>query len=160
MSRHLVPARPMKRQGFWYLVRRVPHEFSHLDSREMIVKSTGIRICDDPRGVAARQRVAELDGLLFQLWADLKAGSRRALPRADDRVLDAVDIGSSQTREFPSFVQISNVARADATVRSAPQKPELMVSQMVRLFAEVQIASLQRKSKNQFTKWRVERRSA
>jgi integrase len=71
-----------------------------------------------------------------------------------------VDIGSSQTREFPSFVQISNVARADATVRSAPQKPELMVSQMVRLFAEVQIASLQRKSKNQFTKWRVERRSA
>ena len=151
----------MKRQGFWYLVRRVPQEFSHFESRGMIVKSTGIRICDDPRGVAARRMVADLDLQIFQRWEDLKSGIQRSPAYASSCVESPVGIEAVQPRGEASYTHVPNVDQIGSGLcNSVCPQPALMVSQMVRLFAEVQSARLQRKSKNQLLKWRVERRSA
>jgi hypothetical protein len=46
-------ARPHKRYGYWYLVRRVPRAFSAYDARNPVMLSTGIRVADDPRALVA-----------------------------------------------------------------------------------------------------------
>ena len=70
-------ARPHKLKGFWFLVRRVPGEFSAYDSRNPVRISTGIRIVDDPRGVRAAQLVAKLHAELVQYWKDKRRGRDR-----------------------------------------------------------------------------------
>ena len=35
-----------KRKGFWYLIRRVPHEFAAYDDRRIVYLATGIRILE------------------------------------------------------------------------------------------------------------------
>lgn len=57
------------------------------DPRKTVKFSTGIRITDDPRGIAARHAVGELDAELSRLWeatAKLRAEriSRIGKPRA------------------------------------------------------------------------------
>lgn len=54
-------ARPHKRKGFWYLIRRVPREFEAFDKRGLVMLSTGIRIVDDPLARAVREAVRQLD---------------------------------------------------------------------------------------------------
>lgn len=46
-------ARPHKRYGYRYLVRRVPRRFAIYDKRNPVMLSTGIRIADDPRALVA-----------------------------------------------------------------------------------------------------------
>ena len=48
-----------KRRGYWYYVRRVPREVQAHEAHPFIVRSTKIRVGDDPRGVVARIRVQE-----------------------------------------------------------------------------------------------------
>ena len=50
-------ARPHKLKGFWFLVRRVPGEFTLYDKRNPVRISSGIRILDDPtRGEGSQCR--------------------------------------------------------------------------------------------------------
>lgn len=74
MASQLKPARPLKREGFWYLVRRVPDEFTSYDQRKQVTLSTGIRVPDDPKAVVASKVVADLDGQLCRFWQDKKNG--------------------------------------------------------------------------------------
>ena len=74
MSSSQRTARPNKREGFWYLVRRVPAQYAALDRRCPVRVSTGIRICDDPRAVTAQREVQRLDAELAKYWRDLAAG--------------------------------------------------------------------------------------
>ena len=48
-------ARPHRRYGYRYLVRRVPREFSAYDTRNPVMLSTGIRVADDPRAASRRR---------------------------------------------------------------------------------------------------------
>ncbi len=67
-------ARPHKRKGFWYLIRRVPREFVAFADRPRIQISTGIRIVDDPRACRAKEAVARLNAELVRYWEDKRAG--------------------------------------------------------------------------------------
>lgn len=72
MPAHRQPAKPHKRLGYWYLVRRVPKEFRSIDRRNPVMISTGIRITDDLQGDRARKEVVRLDAILEQEWRVLK----------------------------------------------------------------------------------------
>jgi hypothetical protein len=43
MSRTRGAARPRKINGYWYLVRRVPKPFQHIEARRVVMLSTHIR---------------------------------------------------------------------------------------------------------------------
>ena len=77
MARPIEAARPHKLKGFWFLVRRVPGEFSAYDRRNLVRISTGIRIVDDPRGIRAAEVVAKLHTELVHYWKDKKRGRDR-----------------------------------------------------------------------------------
>lgn len=66
--------RPVKRAGTWYLKRRVPKEFAHLDRRDPVRLSTEIAVVDDPRGVRARRVVEQLNMQLEAYWRGLRDG--------------------------------------------------------------------------------------
>lgn len=68
------PAKPHKRDGVWYLVRRVPAEFAHLDTRTIVRISTEIAIVDDPKGTRAREIVKTLTSELEAYWRGLRDG--------------------------------------------------------------------------------------
>lgn len=68
------PAEPRNRAGIWYLIRRVPKAYAHLDPRIHAMVSTEIRVVDDPRGVRARTVVRQLDLELHAYWRGLKDG--------------------------------------------------------------------------------------
>jgi len=83
-------ARPNKRKGYWYLIRRVPAEFAHLDNRSLIQISTGISVTDDPRGIRAAREVQRLDESLRTYWRDLSVGKASdARDKFDRAVADA-----------------------------------------------------------------------
>ncbi len=67
-------ARPHRRYGYWYLVRRVPREFSAYDTRSPVMLSTGIRVADDPRALVAGAAVQKLDQGLERYWHEKRAG--------------------------------------------------------------------------------------
>jgi hypothetical protein len=53
--RRAKPPEPQNRGGIWYLIRRVPKEFDHLDPRTLVRMTTEIPVVDDPRKVRARK---------------------------------------------------------------------------------------------------------
>jgi hypothetical protein len=65
---------PVKRSGIWYLKRRVPKEFAHLDARDPVRISTDIAVVDDPKGVRARTIVEQLNLQLEAYWQGLRDG--------------------------------------------------------------------------------------
>ncbi len=81
---------PQKKAGFWYLIRRVPLAVRHLDKRQLVKMTTGIRIVDDPRGFRAARVIADLNEQLEKDWSDLAAGQKprqRARSSAQRRLL-------------------------------------------------------------------------
>jgi len=50
MSASQRTARPHKRDGLWYLVRRVPAQYAALDRRGIVRVTTAIRICGHVMG--------------------------------------------------------------------------------------------------------------
>jgi hypothetical protein len=73
-------AQPINRNGYWYLVRRVPKRLARLDGRNTVVWSTGIAVRQDPRAIRARVMVREQDDKLQQHWNRLLAGAASPLP--------------------------------------------------------------------------------
>ena len=61
MSRTCEPATPRKVNGYWYLVRPVLAEFARLDKRKTVMRSSRIRVADDPHCIRARKVVEGLD---------------------------------------------------------------------------------------------------
>jgi hypothetical protein len=58
------PAGPHKRDGVWYLIRRVPKEFAEFDRRGIVRISIHIPVADNPCGIRARDVVRQLAGEL------------------------------------------------------------------------------------------------
>ena len=67
--------KPVNRAGWWYLIRRVPTAFTHLDKRGLVRISTRIRVADDPRGVRAQTAITKLNANLEAYWRGLATGS-------------------------------------------------------------------------------------
>ena len=66
----------------WYYVRRVPLQYQHLDPRGTIRRTTGVRISNDPHGVAARRVAEGFDAAEASYWAGL-AGDANAKAMAE-----------------------------------------------------------------------------
>ncbi|MBK9079129.1 MAG: hypothetical protein IPL91_08380 [Hyphomicrobium sp.] len=149
MPAHRQPAKPHKRLGYWYLVRRVPKEFRSFDRRNPVMISTGIPIVDDPHGLRARKEVARLDAVLEQEWRVLKtppdvaaeARFEEYRSKADKMGIDyvpadeLVDLPLDQIMK--RLVLLANEKNAsDRSVRSAllgvAPRPTLMVSQLLK----------------------------
>ena len=178
MARPVEAARPHKLKGFWFLVRRVPGEFSYYDRRNPVRISTGIRIVDDPRGIKAAEVVTKLDAELLRYWKDKRRGRDRD---AEERYLQACNRARSLGLNYLSAAEaapslpIEDILRRFETLAlrgtkdSVPEvtavlggetAPAIMVDAMVDEFEQIVRASLASKSERQQKKWRKPRETA
>lgn len=72
--RHSRSPEPYNRNGIWHLRRKVPTRFKLWETRNIVIQSTHIRVCDDPYGIQARTIIAYLDHALHQRWSALADG--------------------------------------------------------------------------------------
>lgn len=172
MVRPSAPARPHKVRGFWFLVRRVPGEYTLWDARKLVRISTRIRIVDDPRGVRAGKVVAKLDAELLRYWQDKRRGRDRdvelthqqACNRARALGLDYVPAAEAAPflpveellRRFDTLIWrgSSDGAEEVSAVLGGAEEPRLMLDDLLDEYEEVMRATLAMKSKSQRKKWR------
>lgn len=176
MSSSQRKVRPHKREGFWYLVRRVPAQYAVLDRRGIVRLSTGIRICDDPRAVTAQKEVLRLDAELARYWRDLAAGRD---PEAAKRSRWAVETASrfgfpyvelADLNAGPLIELVKRLLAVDGLEPLQREKvlPALwghypkpvdgtLLSEMAEVYQTIHATALMRKSEEQRHKWRVQR---
>lgn len=164
--------KPHKRAGYWYLVRRVPKAYSHLDKRSLICLSTGIPIVDDPRGTHAARVVAELNATLEQGWRDLEAGNDPGQPHSYERArrlatqfglpyVPAAELADSQFNEIMrrldalERVGSPNDPKIVEAALGGVEPPELMLSGLMDEFEDIQRASILDMSPSQKRRWRL-----
>ena len=169
--------RPLKRKGFWYLIRRVPREFAAYDRRNFAVVSTGIRIIDDPRAHSAQAVVRRLDSELLRYWEDKRAGRdpdaearyARARQTAQRLGFSYAPAAEAATLPIDDILRRIETLEARKTVDKAPEivavlggepPPAIMIASMVEEFEKIILASLTKKSERQRKKWRVARDTA
>ena len=178
MARPIETARPHKVKGFWFLVRRVPGEFSAYDRRNPVRISTGIRIVDDPRGIRATEVVTKLHAELLQYWKDKRRGrDRDAEARYQKACNRARSLGLTYVpaAEAAPSLPIEDILRrfetlamwgtkdsaAEVTaVLGGEAAPAIMIDAMVDEFEQIVRASLISKSERQKKKWRKPRETA
>ena len=66
----------IKRGLRWIFFRRVPAEYTDIDRRTFVAKSTKIRVADDPDRQRARRIAEKFNTALEAYWRDLAAGGR------------------------------------------------------------------------------------
>ncbi|WP_127144671.1 integrase [Pelagibacterium montanilacus] len=164
-------ARPHKRDGVWYLVRRVPKEFAHLDKRNPVKVSTEIAVADDPRGVRAKAVVRQLSAELEAYWRGLREGQaaeahrRYEAARKRARSLNvsyqpAGILAEGSVDEIVKRVQLlldrSALDDGDevAAVLGGESKPTLRLSGLLEAVEENQSTALDKYSPNQLRRWR------
>jgi len=158
--------RPHKRKGFWYLIRRVPHEFAAYDDRGIVYLATGIRILDDPRGFKAQQAVEQLDGELMRYWADKRAGRdpdaevRYARARQTAQGFSYAPVAEAATLPITDILRRIETLEARKSIDKAPEivavlggepPPAIMIASMVDEFEKIILSSLTKKSERSDT---------
>jgi len=171
--------KPHNRDGVWYLRKRVPKAYAHLEKREEVWLSTGILVAHDPRALRAKEAVKELSSGLEASWklreqgrADnakerFEAAQKRArslqLPYltnselADgpvDEILKRIDL-------LVSRKNLDDAQEADA-VMGALDRPALRLSTLLAEYEGIHKASMVKKKKTekQMQKWRNPRKRA
>lgn len=163
--------RPHKRDGIWYLVRRVPKEFEHLDKREIVRVSTEIAVADDPRGIRATQKVKQLSAELDAYWRGMRDGKEaEARDRYDNAVARARKLGipyqtNQELADGPLELILKRIDTlveakalddegAVAAVMGGEEKPAIRLDGLVDAYAKIIKTTLDKKSDNQRRKWR------
>lgn len=164
---------PHKRRGYWYLARKVPKRYRHLDKRGVILLTTNIPIPDDPRGIAARAAVQRLSDKLDGEWRAL-AGEPEDPKVVFERSVEIVArhgipyLETPKVAELPhdEFYERMDILKPNATkdnvtaVLGGAPKPTFMVSGLLTEFEAAQATVLMKKSPRQLKKWRKERDTA
>ena len=168
------PPTPHKRDGIWYLIRRVPKDFQHLDRREIVRVTTEIAVADDPRAVRAKPIVEALGRELEAYWRGLRDGQsaegRLRLEAAQKRARKvgllyqpAEALAAGPLDEILKRVNLlleRNEVDDDAAVAAVlggEGKPVLRLSDLVREFEAIQSTQLRDYSAQQVKKWRAPR---
>jgi integrase len=115
------PVTPAKRDGVWYLIRRVPKRFEQLDRRKLVRISTNIRVADDPRGARAMLVVDELNRNLETYWNGLSnGGTAEARSRYDAARARARALGFDYvlTQDLPARGLAEVLARVQALMKN------------------------------------------
>ena len=108
------PAQPNKRNGYWYLVRRVPKRLALLDGRGTVAWSTGIAVRDDPRAIRATILVRKRDDELQQHWKKLLAEAASPLPhihRANVERAAALQIPYASSQQLATSASLEEALR-------------------------------------------------
>jgi hypothetical protein len=163
---------PLKRSGIWYLMRRVPREFQHLDNRVIVRISTEIAIVDDPKGVRAKEVVRVLNNQLEAYWRGMRDGQAvearirfdaaqaraAALNLSYKPALEITDI-DDLLRRVAILVKEGAVDRQTevAAVLGGEDRPRIRLSNLVEEFEAVQQSALRQKSPRQLHKWRLQK---
>lgn len=168
--RRAAQPRPHKRNGFWYLVRRVPAEFADLDRRGIVFISTEIPISDDPRGIRATATVKRLSAELDAYWRGRKDGQsgearlryEQAVKRARALGLPyqtAAELAAGPLDEILKRIQLLSDRNAlddeqeVAAVVGGEERPGLRLSDLVATVARIQSVSLADMSEKQRHRW-------
>ncbi|RUW53335.1 integrase [Mesorhizobium sp. M1A.F.Ca.ET.072.01.1.1] len=176
MRRSTAP-RPHKRDGIWYLVRRVPKEFASFDRRGLVRISTGVAVADDPRGVRARDAVRSLGAELETYWRKLGDGqSAEAALRFEAARKRARSFGLAyRTNEELAAGPLDElIARMKllldrnavdsatdvSAVMGGEQRPALRLSGLLKEFEAIEQQNLLAMSPNQIKKWRNPKKRA
>jgi integrase len=173
MTTHSARPRPFKRKGFWYLSRRVPKPYRHVDKRPVVLLSTSIRVVDDPQAHRARQVVEKLDAALFARWRGLAAGrSSDPKQRHEDAVATAADLSfdyleADAVAALPIVELTERIERLGDPSRQADQvlravlgtveAPPLLLSQLRDRYEGLAEVKLRDKSERQLRRWRTTR---
>lgn len=173
------PPKPHKRDGTWYLVRRVPKEFAELDRRVLVRMSTDIPIVDDPRGIRAKEVVARLNTELEAYWRGVRDGQsgearlrfEAALQRA--RSLGLVYQTNAELAEgararddiverLELLLQKNAVEdeREVAAVLGGEERPAIRLTGLLEEFEKIESQSLRTMSAGQLKKWRNPKKRA
>ncbi len=114
MAHRVRPTRPTKRYGYWYLARRVPKAYRHIDTRSVVFISSGIAIADDPLGTAAKDIIANLDAQLLTRWQRLAnselAPDKYQAALATARTLNLTYLPIEQVATIPSRSLLERIA--------------------------------------------------
>lgn len=171
------PPKPHKRDGIWYLVRRVPKEFVELDRRVLVRISTDIPIVNDPRGVRAKEVVLRLNIELEAYWRGLRDGqSREARLRFEAAQQQAKALGlvyqtNAELAEGPRDDIVERIRllldrnvvadqREVAAVLGGEERPAIRLTGLVAEFEKIEAQSLNAMSPNQLRKWRNPKKRA
>lgn len=164
---------PMNRDGIWYLWRRVPKAYAHLDKRLIVRLSTNIAVVDDPRKVRARQVVQQLNQELEAYWRGLadgqSAGAHIRFEAARQRA-SALGLVYQTAAELTSGARIEDVlqrvelllerGKLDdegevAAVLGGEARPQFKVSDLPDEFEKLNAAGLSKFSAKQRTRWKA-----
>ena len=164
-------AKPHKRDGVWYLVRRVPKEFAHLDKRNPVKVSTEIAVVDDPRGVRAKAVVKQLAAELEAYWRGLRDGQAAEAHRryeaarkrarslnmsyltADELAAGPLDEIMKRVRGLEQRNAINDEGEV-AAVLGGESKPTLRLSGLLEAVEANQATALAKYSPNQLRRWK------
>ncbi|WP_054312874.1 tyrosine-type recombinase/integrase [Mesorhizobium sp. 1M-11] len=163
--------RPNKRDGIWYLIRRVPKAFEALDQRGLVRVSTGIAVVDDPRAVRATDAVRQLAAELEAYWRKLAAGdSADAVRRFEEARKRARSLGLTyRTNEelaagplddllaritLPLDRNAVDDASSVSAVMGGERRPALRLSGLLKDFEAIEQQTFLSMSANQIKKWR------
>lgn len=160
-----------KRDGFWHFVRRVPSAFSEYDERSLVRQSTGVRVADDPRGIAAKRVASDINGVLEKYWRTLVDGrSVDAQRRYDAARSRARQLGFSYELASDLAARLPEVAArldaldtipdgdndpaAVAALLGGEGPPPIKLSELVGKFEAAERSGLTDLSPDQMRKWR------
>lgn len=168
---------PHKRDGIWYLIRRVPKEFAELDRRGIVRVSTGIAVPDDPRAVRAKDVVRQLNVELEAYWRGMRDGqsaeARLRFEAAQKRArslgltyLTNEEIATGPAEDLIERIRLLVARNAVedesevAAIMGGEKRPALRLSGLMEEFEALESQSLLAMSPNQIKKWRNPKKRA
>jgi integrase len=177
MGKRSRPPNPHKRDGTWYLIRRVPKEFTELDRRVLVRISTEIPVVDDPRGVRAKDVVRQLNDELEAYWRGMRDGrshdARLRFEAAQQRARSLglaystnAELADGPTSEIIKRIQLLLARNAIenetevAAILGGERRPVMRLSSLVAMFEELESQNLLSMSPNQIKKWRNPKKRA
>lgn len=166
--------KPLKRDGTWYLIQRVPKEFAQLDRRVLVRISTGIAVADDPRAVRASEIVKQLGRELAAYWrglADGKSGEARLRFEAAQKRARAIGLVYQTNQELADGSIEDLVKRiktliehnavddetAVAAIMGGEERPAIRISELVKEVEKLEATYLATLSPAQLKRWKVDR---
>lgn len=175
--RRSAPAKPHKRDGTWYLIRRVPKEYAALDRRGLVRISTGIAVSDDPRAVRAKDVIQQLAAELEAYWRGLldgQSGEARLRFEAAQKRARALglsyrtntELAQGSTDDLIERIQLLldrnsiEDEREVAAVMGGEERPSFLLSEVFDEFEAIVAETLIRKSERQIHKWRLPKKRA
>lgn len=166
-----------KRDGYWYLVRRVPKSVAEYDGRGLVRQTTGIRVADDPRGVRGQRAVDQINGELEIYWRSLINGrsedaarryeAARARARSFGFTYEQANVLTTRLPELAERLDALDAApggaddeAAVAALLGGVSPPPILLSKLVETYQQSVQSGLSDLSAEQLRRWQSPKKRA